>query len=91
MIGKDRIDQLAHSAALQVAARCIQVVGVPAGLAMMFWLFATVRNLETEVAKLPTEIQRIQDRISDVSRRLDGQDQRLQRLEEPYFRGGRGP
>jgi len=82
-----KIDQLAQSAALAVAARFINVVGVPAMLGAIFWLFSTVTALEREVAKLPVMFQAIQQQIDAAGRRIDGVDQRLQRLEEPYFRG----
>ncbi|TWT11722.1 hypothetical protein [Reyranella sp. CPCC 100927] len=81
-----KLDQLAQSAVLAVAARCVNVIGVPAMLGALFWLFSTVNSLEREVAKLPVMFQAIQQQLDAQGRRIDGQDTRIQRLEEPYFR-----
>ncbi|HEX2888092.1 hypothetical protein [Vineibacter terrae] len=81
-----KLDQLAQSALLAVTARAVNVVGVPLMLATILWLFTTVNALEREVAKLPVMFSAMQQQIDAASRRIDGHDQRLQRLEEPYFR-----
>jgi hypothetical protein len=76
----NRLDQLARSAAFEVTARAVNVVGVPAMLGLLFWLFATVSALEKDVARLPVLLQSLKGQ-------LEAAERRIQRLEDPFFRG----
>ena len=80
------MESLAQSAMLAVMARLINVIGVPCGLALMFWLFHTVNTVQVEMAKLPEQFRSIQYQFEAMNRRQDEQNIRLQRLEEPFFR-----
>lgn len=77
--------RLADSLWLAATSRIINLVGVPAGLAVGAWMVSTVHNVEIKIEALPFQLQSIQQQINTTNSRVDTLDRRVDRLEQPYF------
>lgn len=90
--------QLASNAVLTLVARGAMVVVVP----LLGWNLKTIVDMQAAIARIPDQIlvvetrlvgrvQAVDDRLGAQSRRLDGNDQRLDRLERPFFEPRKNP
>jgi hypothetical protein len=87
-----KADRLAENAILKLVARGAMLLVVP----LLVWNVKTLIDLQGVVQRIPDQILvvetrlagrigTIEDRLSGQGRRSDGQDQRIERLERPYF------
>lgn len=92
-----RSERLAHNSILTVVARCAALCAVP----LMGWNVKTLVDLQAAIQRIPDQILVVETRLSGridtvessvsaQSRRSDGLDQRVERLERPYFQPKRG-
>ena len=87
-----RTERWARSAVLTVIARSAALCAVP----LLGWNVKTLIDLQAAVQRIPDQILvvetrlagrigTVEDRVGVQSRRSDGQDQRIDRLERPFF------
>lgn len=92
-----RSERWARNAALTLIARSAALCAVP----LLGWNVKTLIDLQVVVQRIPDQILvvetrlagrigTVEDRVGAQSRRSDGQDQRIERLERPYFEPKRG-
>lgn len=90
--------RLADSLWLAATSRVINLVGVPAGLAVGAWMVSTVHSLELKIESVPFQMQAmqlqikaatdsLQNQINSSNSRVDTLDRRVDRLEQPFFGG----
>jgi hypothetical protein len=85
-------ERLAHSAVLILIARFAMVCAVP----LLGWNAKTLIDLQAAIQRIPDQILvvetrlagrvgTIEDRLGAQARRTDSHDQRIERLERPFF------
>lgn len=79
--------RLADSLWLAATSRIINLVGVPAGLAVGAWMVSTVHSLEIAIAVLPGKLDALHEQIKTTDKRVDAVERRVDRLEQPFFGG----
>jgi hypothetical protein len=79
--------RLADSLWLAATSRIINLVGVPAGLAVGAWMVSTVHSLELAIAVLPGKLDALQEQIKTTNDRVGSVERRVDRLEQPFFGG----
>lgn len=62
----DKMEQIADSKLLQVASRFIQLIGIPAGLAFMFWIASGINEAGTRLTRLETEMKITRHQMDSV-------------------------
>lgn len=66
------LDTLSHNVGLTVMARVVQVIGLPIGLAAVFWFASTVNGMQLQLARLETQMtERTSDRYTGTDARHD--------------------
>jgi hypothetical protein len=79
--------RLADSLWLAATSRIINLVGVPAALALGAWMVGTVHNLEIKIEALPFQLEAVQQQIKTTNDRVGSVERRVDRLEQPFFGG----
>jgi hypothetical protein len=96
-VSPSRSERLARNAALTVIARGAALCAIP----LLGWNVKTLVDLQAAIQRIPDQILvvetrlagrigTVEDRVGAQSRRADSQDQRIERLERPYFEPRRG-
>lgn len=87
-----KTDRIAENAILKLIARGAVLLAMP----MLAWNVKTLIDLQAAVQRIPDQILvvetrmagrigTVEDRLSAEARRSDSQDQRIERLERPFF------
>ena len=87
-----KTERLAHNAILTLIARGAMVLAAP----LLAWNIRTMIDMQAAIARIPDQIlvvetrllgrvSSVEDRLGAYLRRMDGHDQRLERLERPFF------
>ena len=90
-----KTERLAQNAVLILVARGAMVLGTPALLGVLAWAATVLIDVRGEMrvvkALQEQQLNNITDRLKAQDRRIDGHDQRLDRLERPFFEPRRNP
>lgn len=85
----NKAERLAQNATFAVVARGTMVLGTPVLVGMLGWAASVLIDVRGEVRVLKAlqdqQLSNFADRLSAQSRRMDGHDQRIERLERPFF------
>jgi hypothetical protein len=95
---KTRAERLAHNTILILIARVAMIGAVP----LLGWNAKTLIDLQAAVHRIPDQIfiletrlagqiGTVEDRIRVLARRGDTHEQRIERLERPFFEPRRAP
>lgn len=87
-----KAEKLANNAILTLVARGAVMLAAP----LLAWNIKTMVDMQAAIARIPDQIlvvetrllgrvASVEDRLGAYLRRMDGQDQRLERLERPFF------
>lgn len=92
-----KADRIAENSVFKLFARGAMLLAVP----LLAWNVKTLIDLQAAVQRIPDQILvvetrlagrigSVEDRVGAQTRRSDGQDQRIERLERPFFEPRRG-
>jgi len=87
-----KTERLAHNAILTLIARAAVVLAAP----LVAWNIKTMVDMQSAIARIPDQILVVEtrlmgrvsateDRLGAYLRRMDSHEQRIERLERPFF------